>query len=95
VLPEGAAGTEAVFDFLASTFDPSDLYISLMAQYRPLYRAGEFPEIKRAVTPEEYEPLRRKFIAAGFGGFYQDINRMDAGFVIDFRKRKSGRLTGE
>jgi hypothetical protein len=66
-----------------------------MAQYRPLYRAGDFPEIDRRVTPDEYEPLRLKFIEAGFGGFYQELSRMDAGFVIDFEKRKSERLTGE
>jgi putative pyruvate formate lyase activating enzyme len=95
VLPEGAAGTKEIFDFLKSAFDPPDIFISLMAQYRPLYRAGEFPEINRPVTPEEYEPLRQKFIAAGFGGFYQEISRMDTGFVIDFKKRKSERLTGE
>ena len=94
VLPESAAGTEDIFYFLSSTFDPHDLYISLMAQYRPLYRAGEFPEINRTVTHEEYEPLRKKFIEAGFGGFYQEISKMDRSFVIDFKKRKSERLTG-
>jgi putative pyruvate formate lyase activating enzyme len=95
VLPEGGAGTEDIYDFLTSTFDPHDLYLSLMAQYRPMYRAGEFPEINRTVTREEYEPLRRKFIEAGFGGFYQDLSRMNDNFIIDFKKRKSERLTGD
>jgi len=95
VLPQGGAGTEDIYNFLTSAFDPHDLYLSLMAQYRPMYRAGEFPEINRTVTLEEYEPLRRKFIEAGFGGFYQEISRMDRSFVIDFKKRKSERLTGD
>jgi putative pyruvate formate lyase activating enzyme len=95
VLPEGAAGTEDIFDFLTSAFDPHDLYLSLMAQYRPMYHAEEFPEINRTVTREEYEPLRRKFIEAGFSGFYQEISKMDKNFVIDFKKRKSERLTGD
>ena len=94
VLPEDAAGTIAILEFLMSAFDPHDLYISLMAQYRPLHRACDFPEINRPLAFEEYEPLRRKFIKAGFGGFYQEISRIDNSFVIDFKKRKSERLTG-
>jgi putative pyruvate formate lyase activating enzyme len=92
VLPDGAAGTHDVIDFLTSAFDPHDLYISLMAQYRPLYRAQEFPEINRQVIAEEYEPLRQKFIEAGFGGFYQDVSLLNDKFVIDFKKRKTERL---
>jgi putative pyruvate formate lyase activating enzyme len=95
VLPENAAGTGAIFDFLRTAFDPRDLYISLMAQYRPLYRAEDFPAINRTVTAEEYEPLKRKFIEAGFGGYYQELSRMDTSFVIDFKKRKSERLAGD
>jgi putative pyruvate formate lyase activating enzyme len=95
VLPEGGAGTEDIFNFLSSTFDPHDLYLSLMAQFRPLYRAGEFPEINRLVTTEEYEPLRQKFIEAGFGGFYQDLSSINNKFIIDFTKRKHERLSGD
>jgi putative pyruvate formate lyase activating enzyme len=95
VLPEGAAGTEGIFDFLKSAFDPHDLFISLMAQYRPLYRAHTFPEINRSLTPEEYEPLRQRFIAAGFGGFYQDLSSLSNKFIIDFTKRKHERLSGD
>jgi putative pyruvate formate lyase activating enzyme len=95
VLPEGVSGTDAVLDFLTSTFDPSDISMSLMAQYRPLYRAKEFPEINRAVTSEEYGPLREKFVKAGFSGFYQDLSGMNDRFVIDFTKRKSERLSGD
>jgi putative pyruvate formate lyase activating enzyme len=95
VLPEGVSGTEAVLDFLESTFDPPDIFISLMAQYRPLHRAKEFPEINRAVTAEEYEPLREKFVKAGLSGFHQDLSGMNDKFVIDFTKRKSERLSGD
>lgn len=95
VLPQNRAGTRDVLDFLISSFDPHDLSISLMAQYRPLYEAAQFPEIDRRVSRDEYEPLRRAFIEHGFQGFYQEIERMDRKFVIDFTKRKSERLTGE
>jgi putative pyruvate formate lyase activating enzyme len=92
VLPGGNAGTSKILDFLQSAFDPQDLSISLMAQYRPLYRAAEYPEINRLVAFDEYEALRRGFIDAGFQGFYQEIAALDDSFVIDFKERKEERL---
>jgi putative pyruvate formate lyase activating enzyme len=95
VLPEGGAGSFAIVDYLEKNYDPQDLTISLMAQYRPLYKACEYREINRQITLEEYEPVKEKFISAGFNGFFQELERMDTGFVIDFSKRKRERLTGE
>ena len=92
VLPEGKAGTAEILEYLKSTYDPHDIYISLMAQYRPLYQACRHEEINRTVQYEEYEPLRRKFMENGFDGFYQEFERMNTSFVIDFKKRKSERL---
>jgi putative pyruvate formate lyase activating enzyme len=95
MLPDGEAGSADILNYLKSKFDPHDLYVSLMAQYRPLHRAATFPRINRPVTAQEYEPLRQEFIDAGFDGFYQEISKIDTGFVIDFTKRKSERLTGD
>jgi putative pyruvate formate lyase activating enzyme len=95
VLPEGKAGTVKIINYLKSIFDPRDLYISLMAQYRPLFRAAECPEIGRPVKFDEYEPLRQRLIESGFNGFYQEIGSMDESFVIDFKTRKEERLRGK
>jgi putative pyruvate formate lyase activating enzyme len=95
VLPDGEAGSADILNYLKSIFDPRDLYISLMAQYRPLHRAAAFPRINRQITLREYEPLRQEFINAGFDGFYQELSKIDTGFVIDFMKRKTERLTGD
>jgi putative pyruvate formate lyase activating enzyme len=54
VLPDGIAGTEAVLEFLAEEVS-LNTYVNLMDQYRPCYRADEYPEIDREITPEEYE----------------------------------------
>lgn len=94
-LPENASASENILNFLKSNFDPADIYISLMAQYRPLFRARRFPEIGRPITQTEYEVIRDKFIDAGFEGFYQEPSLMDDAFVIDFKKRKEERLTGK
>jgi putative pyruvate formate lyase activating enzyme len=54
VLPDDIAGTEAVLEFLAKEVSPNT-YVNLMDQYRPCYRADEYPELDRPVTHSEYE----------------------------------------
>ncbi len=54
ILPGGLSGTEGVMKFLAEEVS-KDVYISLMAQYFPAYRAKEFKELSRRVTSKEYE----------------------------------------
>jgi len=95
VLPSAQSHSEDIFEFLMKSFDPHDLTISLMAQYRPLHKACDFPEIARTLLPTEYEPVKRKFEEAGIGGFYQELSELDTRFCIDFTKRKSEPLRGD
>jgi len=53
VLPHGIAGTEQVLRFLAEEIS-AHTYLNLMDQYRPCYRADEYPEIGRPITAAEY-----------------------------------------
>ncbi len=53
VLPHGIAGTGAVLAFLAGEVS-RNTYVNLMDQYRPCYRADEYPELDRPVGPAEY-----------------------------------------
>lgn len=53
VLPNNIAGTYECLKFLAYEVS-KDIRISLMSQYNPLYKAKEFPEINRRITPKEY-----------------------------------------
>jgi len=95
VLPGAVDSSLQVLDFLKSTFDPSDISISLMSQYRPLHNAVLFPEINRMITGDEYNFVKDAFIDAGFQGFFQLIEEKDKAFIIDFKKRKSEALTGD
>jgi len=63
VLPEGQAGTAEVMEFIASL--SRDTYVNVMAQYRPCYRAGEFPPLDRHPTREEYREAVEQTLAAG------------------------------
>ena len=54
ILPGGLSGTEGVMKFLAEEIS-RDVYISLMSQYFPAYKANEHKEISRRITADEYE----------------------------------------
>lgn len=53
VMPNDVSGTEEVLRFIAEEVS-KDTYISLMAQYRPMYKAIDIPTINRRITREEY-----------------------------------------
>jgi putative pyruvate formate lyase activating enzyme len=53
VLPEGLAGTAEVVRFLAEEVSP-ETYLNVMAQYRPCYKARNYPELSRPITLREY-----------------------------------------
>jgi putative pyruvate formate lyase activating enzyme len=64
VLPEGLAGSEACFRFLADELSP-DTYVNVMDQYRPSYRAYDYPQVSRRLTREEFAVARRAALDAG------------------------------
>ena len=53
VLPNDLAGSKEILRFLAEEISPNT-YLNLMDQYRPCYQAGQFPELNRRVTHEEF-----------------------------------------
>jgi putative pyruvate formate lyase activating enzyme len=53
ILPHGIAGTGEVLRFLATEIS-RNTYLNLMDQYRPCYRAADYPELDRPLTHEEY-----------------------------------------
>lgn len=53
VMPNRVSGTGKAMEWIGANL-PKDTYVNLMSQYRPVFRAFEFPEIARRITPEEY-----------------------------------------
>jgi putative pyruvate formate lyase activating enzyme len=53
VLPNGIAGTEEFLKFVAENLSKTT-YINIMRQYRPEYKAFEYPEIARRISAIEY-----------------------------------------
>ncbi|GMV19312.1 MAG: hypothetical protein AMXMBFR56_75360 [Polyangiaceae bacterium] len=64
VMPGLLEETREIFRFLCREISP-DTYVNVMGQYRPEYRASEYPEINRRPTRHELEEARRLFFEAG------------------------------
>ena len=63
VLPNNLAGTGEIVRFLAELSE--DTYVNIMAQYRPCYRAHEYPALARRPTRAELEEALQLARAAG------------------------------
>jgi len=53
VMPNRVSGSRKVIDWIAENL-PKNTYLNLMSQYRPMYKAFDYPEIARRITEEEY-----------------------------------------
>jgi putative pyruvate formate lyase activating enzyme len=74
VLPGGLSGTEEIMKFLAEEIS-KDVYISLMSQYFPAFKATEHKEINRRITAEEYEEACRIMEKYGLeNGWIQNLD---------------------
>jgi len=53
VMPGNASGSKQVLKWIAGNL-PKETYVNIMSQYRPMYKAFEYPEIARRITRKEY-----------------------------------------
>ena len=53
VLPNGLADSAIIFRFLAEKVS-KNVYLNIMAQYHPAFKAHQYPELNRRIRPEEY-----------------------------------------
>lgn len=91
VLPNNLAESERALDYLASLLPAGrqgskDIWVSLMAQYNPQYRATEFPELSRRLQPAEYQKVVEHARKIGLHNLY--IQGLDSSevYLPDFKK---------
>ncbi len=53
VMPNNVSGSKEVVSWIAGNL-PKDTYVNIMAQYRPQYKANEYPKIARKISRKEY-----------------------------------------
>ncbi|MFO7849032.1 MAG: radical SAM protein [Spirochaetia bacterium] len=64
VMPNKVSGSQAVMEWIAENL-PKDTYVNIMAQYTPMHKAYDYPEISRRINREEYEQVVKKAREAG------------------------------
>ena len=74
VLPNDVSNTEKVLKFLHEL--SPNLYLSLMSQYYPSYKADECRELSRSITSWEYDKALELAKKLGFRGYFQPYMRL-------------------
>ena len=64
VLPNNIAGTKEFVKFIADEIS-KDTYVNIMNQYRPCYKARDYPELNRRITNKEYTEAIQAALDAG------------------------------
>jgi len=64
VMPNNVSGTQKVIEWIAENL-PRDTYLNIMSQYRPVYKAHQYPQIARKITAKEYQRAVRWAREAG------------------------------
>ena len=82
VLPLHTKTSIKVLEIIKENF-PATL-LSLMAQYTPIGKFPEMPELERAITQREWLKVRDKMEELEIDGFVQSRKSASAGFIPDF-----------
>ncbi len=69
LLPNNLSGLNEWLDFLKEEIS-SNVFLNIMDQYRPLFKAFEYPEISRSITWEEYRKAVKLAKDKGFRRLY-------------------------
>ena len=87
ILPNHIQNTKNVLKWIANDLD-KDVYVSIMAQYFPTYKAKNIKEINRKINLKEYKEIEDFVYLLGFkNGYMQDLGKHEEEFVpkFDFR----------
>lgn len=69
VLPNNLAGSEKIFQFISKEIS-KDTFLNVMSQYRPYFRAREFPELSHPITEKEHQETIELAKKAGLKRLY-------------------------
>ncbi|MCL6590066.1 MAG: radical SAM protein [Firmicutes bacterium] len=84
ILPSATADSIRCLEWIKYNL-PKDVYLSLMAQYLPLFKAKDHPPLNRRITEAEYNLVVDKAVDLGFEeGFIQDLDAASAEFIPKF-----------
>lgn len=82
ILPGQVENSLKVLDWIADTFIPGQVLVSLMRQYTPM--PGLSAPFDRPITEEEYDAVLSWMYLNGLEGFTQEAAAADSIFIPDF-----------
>ena len=63
-----------------------EVYVSIMAQYFPTYKAKQIKELNRKINNEEYKQIEDYIYEIGIeNGYMQDLGEHEEEYVPDFK----------
>lgn len=87
ILPNHIQNTEHILKWIKDTFD-NKIYVSVMAQYFPTYKAKNDDKLNRKISTKEYKKVENYMYLLGIeNGYMQDLGKHEEEFVpvFDFK----------
>lgn len=86
VLPNNISDSKIILDFLSAI--SLDIWISLMSQYSPQYKAKNYPEINSTINPNEYNEIVEYARELGFNNLLIQEIESNKVYLPDFGKKE-------
>lgn len=84
ILPGYTDNTKKILKWIKDNFD-DNVFISIMAQYFPTYKAHEYEQINRKISKEEYKEIEDYLFDLGLeNGYIQELGEHEEEYVPTF-----------
>ena len=84
ILPNHIQNTKNILKWVKENM-PSDIYVSIMAQYFPTYKAKEDDLLNRKISKKEYNEVEKYLYTLGLeNGYMQDLGKHEEEYVPKF-----------
>lgn len=84
-MPNYIENTKHVLKWLKENIS-DDIYVSIMAQYFPTYKAKKCEKLNRKITKKEYKEVEKYLYLLDIeNGYMQDLGEHEEEYVPDFK----------
>lgn len=84
VLPNHIDNSKEVLNWISENL-PKDIYVSLMAQYFPTYKAKSIEDLNRKLSNEEFEEIKKHLEKLDIhNGYFQELGEHEEEYVPNF-----------
>lgn len=88
ILPNYIENSKNVLKWIKENID-NNVYLSIMAQYFPSYKALETDDINRKLNIDEYKDIEQYVFDLDFNGYMQDLEENEEQYVPDFEGKNN------